>query len=96
MEFIMVQHPGTWLVEKFLNPLNISKSQLAYDLRLPYSRIQEICENRRGITVDTALRLAKYFGTSFESWIYIQAQYEIDNLPLKKKEDIDRIQCHHV
>ena len=92
----MIQHPGEILLEKYLQPLNLSKLQLSYDLRLPYSRIHEICEKRRGITVDTAMRLAKYFGTTAESWIMAQARYDIENMSQEKKNEINKIGTYHV
>ncbi|NJL07218.1 MAG: HigA family addiction module antidote protein [Methylacidiphilales bacterium] len=71
-------HPGTVLREDFLKPLNMSEHALAKTLGIPLMRISEIIKGRRAITPNTALRLARYFGTSTEFWIGMQATYSLE------------------
>lgn len=71
-------HPGTILRDEFLTPLGISVYGLANALHAPRSRINDIVLGRRAITTDTALRLGRYFGTSPEFWINLQARYDLD------------------
>ncbi|MEX2542573.1 MAG: HigA family addiction module antitoxin [Trueperaceae bacterium] len=71
-------HPGEILLEEFLKPMNISQNQLALSVRVPARRINEIVLGRRRITADTALRLAKFFGTSAEFWLGLQTDYDLD------------------
>jgi addiction module HigA family antidote len=70
-------HPGEFLREDFLKPLSLSINGLAMALRVPATRISEIVNERRGITTDTALRLGRYFGTTPDFWINMQAAYEL-------------------
>jgi addiction module HigA family antidote len=70
-------HPGEFLREDFLKPLRLSVNGLALALRVPATRITEIVHERRGITIDTALRLSIYFGTSPEYWQRMQAAYDL-------------------
>ena len=71
-------HPGEVLMEDFINGFGITQNRLAVSIGVPPRRINEIVHGKRGITADTALRLAKYFGTSAEFWINLQSQYELD------------------
>jgi addiction module HigA family antidote len=71
-------HPGEVLMEEFLKPMGLSQNKLALDIRVPARRINEIVLGKRGITADTALRLADYFGTSAKFWMGLQADYELD------------------
>src|SRR5439155_2725176 len=71
-------HPGEILLEEFLNPLGISRSRLAKDTSVPPRRISEIVRGTRGITADTALRLARYFGTSERFWLNLQAHFDLE------------------
>ena len=70
-------HAGEMLREEFMKPLGISINGLALELRVPVTRISEIVNERRGITADTALRLARHFGTSADFWMNIQKDYEL-------------------
>jgi len=81
-------HPGEILREDLLTPLAISINRLGRDLRVPVTRMSEIVNGRRGITADTALRLARYFGTTPEFWMNLQAAYDLD---LAQRESADRI-----
>ena len=71
-------HPGEILREDLLKPLRISINRLGRDLRVPVTRVSEIVNGRRGISADTALRLARYFGTTPELWMSLQAAYDLD------------------
>jgi antitoxin HigA-1 len=71
-------HPGEILFEEFLEPMGISQYRLARDLSVPAPRINEIVHGTRGISADTALRLARYFGTSERFWLNLQTQYDLD------------------
>jgi addiction module HigA family antidote len=71
-------HPGEILLEEFLTPMEISQYRLAKDIHVPPRRINEIVHGKRAITADTALRLARYFGTSAEFWTNLQSAYDLD------------------
>ena len=71
-------HPGEQLREEFLKPLGLSAYRLAKDIGVPTTRVQTIIAERRGISGDTALRLARYFGTSPEFWLNMQRDYELE------------------
>ncbi|MFH1112960.1 MAG: HigA family addiction module antitoxin [Pseudomonadota bacterium] len=71
-------HPGEILLEEFMKPLGISQNRLARDLKVPPRRINEIVHGRRSVTIDTAMRLARHFGTSVEFWVNLQTHYELD------------------
>lgn len=74
-------HPGEILREEFLAPLDMSANALATALRVPATRIHEIINERRGITPDTAARLARHFGGDAGSWLALQADYDLKVLP---------------
>jgi antitoxin HigA-1 len=71
-------HPGEILLEEFLGPLSLSQYQLAKDLSVPARRINEIVHGQRRISADTALRLARYFGTSERFWMNLQTRYDLE------------------
>jgi len=71
-------HPGEILREEFLAPLGMSAHELALALRVPATRINDIVNERRGITADTALRLSRYFGTTSRFWMNMQASWELE------------------
>jgi addiction module HigA family antidote len=71
-------HPGEILLEDFLRPLEMSQYRLARGLSVPPRRINEIVLGKRAITADTALRLARFFGTSDRFWLNLQAAYDLD------------------
>ena len=71
-------HPGEVLLEEFLRPLGLSQYRLAKDIGVPPRRINEIVHGKRAVTADTALRLARYFGTSARFWLNLQTQYDLD------------------
>ncbi len=71
-------HPGEVLQKEFLKPMGLSQNKLAIALHVPARRINEIVLGKRGITADTALRLARYFGMSPQFWLGLQMDYELD------------------
>ncbi len=71
-------HPGEVLLEEFLKPMGLSQNRVALNIGVPPRRINEIILQKRRITADTALRLARFFGTSPEFWLGLQAQYDLD------------------
>ena len=72
-------HPGEMLREEFMKPLGLSANALAIALRVPVTRISEIVRERRGITADTALRLARYFNMTPEFWMRLQMDYDLES-----------------
>ena len=81
-------HPGEVLREDFLVPLGMSANALSIALDVPAMRIHEIVKERRGVSAETAARLAKYFGGDAASWLVLQANYDLKTLPTQK--DIER------
>ena len=71
-------HPGEILLEEFLEPMELSQYRLAKDISVPARRINEIVHGKRAITADTALRLARYFGTSERFWLNLQIRYDLE------------------
>jgi addiction module HigA family antidote len=84
-------HPGEVLVEEFLEPLGISQYRLAKEIGVPLTRIAAICNRRRAITADTALRLARFFGTSARFWMGLQHDFDIEEASLAQAKDLVRI-----
>ena len=83
-------HPGEILSEEFLKPLGLSMNQLALALRVPGNRINAIVAGQRGVSADTALRLGRYFGTSAQFWINMQARYDLESTEDKLADRIER------
>jgi antitoxin HigA-1 len=83
-------HPGEILSEDFLRPLSISQYRLAKDIHVPARRVNEIVLGRRGISADTALRLARYFNTTPQFWLNLQSRYELDAARLATEKTISR------
>lgn len=71
-------HPGEILVEEFLEPLELTQYRLAKDISVPARRINEIVHGERGVSADTAIRLARYFGNSEQFWMNLQARYDLE------------------
>jgi len=71
-------HPGEILLEEFLQPMGISQSRLALAIRVPMQRVHDIVHGRRGISLDTAARLARFFGTSPDLWLNLQTHYDME------------------
>lgn len=70
-------HPGEMLLEEFLIPMKLTQQELANAIQVPYQRVNEIVHGRRGITPNTALRLAKFFGTSADFWMNLQLRWDL-------------------
>ncbi len=70
-------HPGDMLLEEFLEPMGITQRDLADAIHVPYQRVNEIVNKKRGITPSTALRLAKYFGVSEDFWLSLQLRWDL-------------------
>ena len=70
-------HPGEMLLEEFLRPMGITQRELADSIHVPYQRINELTNGRRGMTPSTALRLAKYFGMSADFWLNLQLRWDL-------------------
>jgi addiction module HigA family antidote len=83
-------HPGEILRADFMEPLSLSMDRLALDLRVPVTRIAEIVHERRGVTPDTALRLARYFNTSAAFWLNLQSAYDLEVAQDKLSRLIER------
>ena len=83
-------HPGVVLLNEFLMPLEISQNKLAMDIHVPATRIGEIVHGRRAVTPETALRLARYFGTSAEFWLNLQQNYDLSKARIQEEEQITR------
>jgi addiction module HigA family antidote len=83
-------HPGEVLLEEFLKPLNLSQNRLARELSVPPRRINEIVLGKRAVTPDTALRLARYFGTSERFWLGLQADFDLEEAKLNLANRIER------
>jgi addiction module HigA family antidote len=81
-------HPGEVLLEDFMKPLNLSQYRLAHDIGVTPIRISQIVNGQRAITVDTAMRLARYFGTSAAVWLRLQVRYDLE---VAEKQLSDRI-----
>jgi addiction module HigA family antidote len=88
--FLTPIHPGEVLRADFMEPLELSMNRLALDLRVPVTRIAEIVHERRGITADTALRLARYFNTTAAFWMNLQTAYDLEVAADKLSRTIER------
>ncbi len=83
-------HPGEVLLEDFIKPLGLSQYRVAKDIGVPTLRISQIVRGQRGISADTALRLARYFGTSAGVWLRMQARYDLEVAEAKTAKRINR------
>ena len=84
-------HPGEVLKEEFLEPLGITAYRLSKDTFIPQTRISEILKGKRRVTADSALRFAKYFGTSAKFWLGLQDDYDLEEEGINKKSELDEI-----
>lgn len=91
MEKLNNIHPGEILQEEFLIPIEISAYRLAKATFLPQTRISEIIKGKRRITADTALRFAKFFGTSAKFWLGLQADYDLEEEKKQKEKELNEI-----
>ena len=84
-------HPGEMLLEEFLIPMSITQRELAKEIHVPYQRINEIINKRRGVTPSTALRLAKFFGGSEDFWMNLQLRWDIYKAKLHEAKELKTI-----
>ena len=85
-------HPGEMLAKEFLGPMGITQRDLSDGIRVPYQRVNEIVNGRRGITASTALRLAKYFGNSEEFWLHLQLRWDLYQAKNSEEAVLEKIQ----
>jgi addiction module HigA family antidote len=81
-------HPGEILMEDFLKPMGITRYRLAKSIGVPQRRVDEICAGKRSVTADTALRLARFFGADAQSWMNLQAEYDLETAEITLAERI--------
>lgn len=84
-------HPGEMLLEEFLKPMELTQRELADAIHVPYQRINEIVNARRGITPGTALRLAKFFGMSADFWMNLQLRWDLYFAQQNERDTLDTI-----
>jgi antitoxin HigA-1 len=84
-------HPGEILLKEFLEPMGITQRQLADALHVPYQRVNELINQKRGMTPSTALRLSKFFGNSSSFWLNLQQNWEIYHVIQEEKEELQAI-----
>ena len=84
-------HPGEILLEEFLKPMGLTQRELAEAIQVPYQRVNEIVNGRRGITPSTALRLARYFGTTPDFWLNLQKRVDLYEVWKKEEQVLEAI-----
>jgi addiction module HigA family antidote len=89
-------HPGEVLREEFLVPLGISQYRLAKEIAVPEPRISAICNGKRSITADTAVRLSRFFGTSAGFWLGLQADYDTEEIENSASESLSAIHTWNI
>jgi addiction module HigA family antidote len=88
-------HPGEMLVEEFLIPMEITQRELARAIRVPYQRVNELVNRKRGVTPSTALRLSRFFGVSPAFWLSLQTRWDLYKAQEKEQAELDAIQDFH-
>jgi len=88
-------HPGEMLVEEFLTPMHITQRELANAIHVPYQRVNELVNQKRGVTPSTALRLARFFGVSADFWLNLQVRWDLYKAQENEKTELDAIQDFH-
>lgn len=89
-------HPGEMLLEEFLKPMGLTQRELANEIHVPYQRINELVNGRRGMTPSTALRLAKLFGVSADFWMKLQLRWDLYHVEQKEAKQLELIQPHTI
>lgn len=89
-------HPGEMLLAEFLRPMSLTQQELANAIHVPYQRINEIVNGRRGITAGTALRLAKYFGMSAGFWMNLQLRWDLYQAQQSEAAVLDSIEPYPI
>ena len=87
-------HPGEMLLEEFLSPMGLTQRELAGAIRVPYQRINEIINGRRGVTPSTALRLSKFFGMSADFWMNLQLRWDLYRVQQSEQGELKSIRPH--
>ena len=85
-------HPGEMLLEEFLKPMGISQRDLATGIHVPYQRVNELINRKRGVTPSTALRLSKFFGNSAGFWLSLQYRWDLFRTMKAESGELDKIQ----
>lgn len=85
-------HPGAMLLHEFLQPMDLTQRELATAIHVPFQRVNEVVRGRRGVSPSTALRLAKYFGTSPDLWLNLQLRWDLYHARRAEAAAIERIQ----
>jgi antitoxin HigA-1 len=85
-------HPGEMLLEEFLNPMEITQRDLADAIHVPYQRVNELINQKRGVTPSTALRLGRFFNVSPDFWLNLQVRWDLYNAEHLEKDDLKSIQ----
>ena len=85
-------HPGEMLIEEFLIPMHITQRELADAIHVPYQRVNELVNQKRGVTPSTALRLARFFGVSADFWLNLQVRCDLYKTQENEKAELDTIQ----
>jgi antitoxin HigA-1 len=88
-------HPGEMLVEEFLSPMGITQKELADAIHVPYQRVNELVNQKRGVTPSTALRLARFFGVSPDFWLNLQVRWDLYKVQQTEKAELIAIKDFH-
>mgnify|MGYP000005103439 CR=1 FL=1 len=88
-------HPGEMLLEEFLTPMEITQRELANAIYVPYQRVNELVNQKRGVTPSTALRLARFFNVSADFWLNLQVRWDLYKAQQSEQEELKRIQDFH-
>jgi addiction module HigA family antidote len=89
-------HPGEMLREEFLNPMGLTQRELAQAIHVPYQRVNDLVNGRRGMTPSTALRLAKFFGVSADFWMNLQLRWDLYFAQQAEAQQLDKIRPYAV
>lgn len=87
-------HPGEMLLEEFLKPMGITQKELSDSIHVPYQRINEIINRKRGVTPSTALRLARFFGNSEDFWLNLQLRWDLYKVQKSEEKELKAIKPH--
>jgi len=87
-------HPGEMLLKEFLEPMGLTQRQLAHAIGVPYQRVNEIVNGRRGVTASTALRLSRYFGTTAGFWMNLQQRWDLYFAGQEEAKELKGIAAH--
>jgi addiction module HigA family antidote len=88
-------HPGEMLLEEFLNPMEITQRELADAIHVPYQRVNELVNQKRGVSPSTALRLARFFSVSADFWLNLQVRWNLYKAQQSEKEELKSIRDFH-